>query len=323
MQLFSARSRVQSLLLTTITVVSKLPQRTTSSTAAVVAAAFQPLNSLTKAAKAPHQPSFFSSSNLPTHISFRGGSSLFSSASSGVNGESQNNKEKEKKNKNIEGQTGWNHNLPKETSSFWTSSSPSSSSSSSSKEGYTIEKEEPKTGWLHNTKSKNPKSSTTPATTADKNKPGKESKAQKLLRMAKLKQKVNHRMVSPPVFHPCGEGRRAVVTEHFISVPLKYGQGPTEGEGESEESIDVYFSIVDLVSSTEDESFFNSLQTRIATQDLSSQTKMSRLREQQKRANQYIEFINMKDADQCILYLQGGKYRVLCLKVVPNFPNGI
>lgn len=278
MQLFSVRSRVQSLLITTITVASKLPQQYRT------VAAFQPVSISSSS-------SFFKSSQ----INIRGGS-LFSSSASGVNGEhnqdkkesSNSNSSRNSRERELEASTGWNHNLPSEKSNFWKNkSSPSESEGQS--------KKEISTGWLHSKKKEEtPKSSGKTSTTTGGG-VAKESIARKLLRMAKINQKINHRIVSPPTFHPCGEGRRAVVTEHFISVPLQYKENDKKGIDDvidnDEESIDVYFSVVDLVTTPEEESFFQSLQQTVRPQ---------------KRASDYRAFIDMKDANQCILYLQGG-----------------
>ncbi len=223
---------------------------------------------------------------------------LFSSSSysGGVNGEN-NKPKKEQKQVNLEGKTGWNHNLPKESSSFWNLSSGDKASSS----GNSSDKEDkPRTGWLHT----KPKSPTTIDSSESESSSSSLSKALQLLNEAKMRQKINHRIVSPPTFHACEEGRRAVITEHFISVPLRYYNEDGVKIDDSE-TIDVYFSIIDLITSTDDEKFFLGLQKTDSGRS-SSQSKLTRVNEQQNRASAYKKFINMKNADQCILYLQGG-----------------
>ena len=318
MQLFSSRSRVQSFLFTSISVASKFSFKSSSAFHHSVVVSF-------------NQPRFIVSP-LISRINIRGGggegSVLFSSSlssNSGVNGESNQEEEevkgtttnnnKNNSSKSREGQTGWNHNLPKETSNFWSSNIDNSAATSEAKTNPNSE-EGPRTGWLHTKKKTAPsvtkkyKSSGTAEeeSTSDSSSL---NKALQLLEEAKMKQKVNHRIISPPVFHPCGEGRRAVVTEHFISVPLEYfdkeGNKIDDTNPDSNvEYIDVYFSIVDLVSSDEDEKFFLKLQRVGSNTSPSSQSKLVRVNDQQKRASAYKDFIAMKNANDCILYLQGG-----------------
>jgi hypothetical protein len=114
------------------------------------------------------------------------------------------------------------------------------------------------------------------------------SPAQRLLQAAKMKQQLNHRIVSPPAFHACGDERQVVVTEHFISLPLNYSK---QGEEEEESTrINVYFSITEIVDNVENEQFFKSLGNKSP----------------QERADQYIQHAGMTTANKMILYLQGG-----------------
>ena len=72
-----------------------------------------------------------------------------------------------------------------------------------------------------------------------------------------MKQTVNHRIISPPTFHACGGDRRAVITEHMISVPLDRSNLPPNSIGSKDDQrIDVYFSIVELIQTFEEEAFF-------------------------------------------------------------------
>jgi hypothetical protein len=188
--------------------------------------------------------------------------------------------------------------LPNQTSVFWTTPE-NDSSTQTGNESNTEEEGELRTGWLHK---KVKKVATQKGGEDSSSKPTEGiALAQQMLREAKMKQKINHRIISPPTFHACGDGRRAVITEHFISVPVKYVNEKGE-KIEDSNSIDVYFSIVDLVSTPEDESFFLSLQTR----ESSPTTKLANINEQQKLASAYKDFVAMKNANDCILYLQGG-----------------
>lgn len=210
-------------------------------------------------------------------------------------------------------QTGWNHNLPGESSSFWSEESELSAASKKKENTRT----EVRTGWLHNTKSAAQIEDEKKAEKEQqkKNQEGSEGKvekkqnslemARKMLRDEKIKNKVNHRIISAPTFHPCGEGRRAVVTEHKISVPLdRYN--PPEDELDDEPMIDVFFRIAELVNTPEDESFFNALQQHITYQSTTPLSKAKLRIEQQKLGTAYKAFAALKNADECILYLQGG-----------------
>ncbi len=251
------------------------------------------------------ESSLFSSSATPsstTSTSLAASSSSSSSSSSSINGEGSTNGSNNSKR---EGQTGWNHNLPKEQSSFWTETSDKTRREALYQQSK--DQKEPKTGWLHTKKKKvNINTTTRTTTTGDDSSSGapKESTARKLLRMAKLKSKINHRIISPPTFHPVGEGRRVAVTEHYISVPLNHEDVKDTNDllEKDVESIDVYFSIVNLISTPEEEAFFQKLLDQFDVM----KTPAQRLHEQQKRGSDYTEFIAMKDADKCILYLQGG-----------------
>ena len=95
----------------------------------------------------------------------------------------------------------------------------------------------------------------------------------------------NHRMIAPPTFHACGEGRQLVVTEHMLPVPLYR----TRKESTSSSSIDIYFTVVEKVNSS-NKTFFSELGV------LSPE----------KRAAEYVEDANLQDADDMMIFLQGG-----------------
>jgi len=234
----------------------------------------------------------FSSSSLVDLPIIRGGSQQTTFLQSdGVNGETKeganigNDPDKD----NLKPQTGWNHNLPpkKESSTFWKleegqeSSTPKKSESTDSR-----------TGWLHNTKSTKTKKEEQGESAAKKDSAG---LARKLLEQAKMKQKLNHRIINPPAFHAVGDDRRAVITEHLLSQPLD------RSNPDDEQTVDIYFTVVELITSPEQEAFYQSLQKTAPPS-----TKWARVREQQDRAEEYKSFIGLKDANECCLYLQGG-----------------
>jgi hypothetical protein len=175
--------------------------------------------------------------------------------------------------KNRDAATGWNHNLPSDSSRFWRSPNGSSASNSSSTSD--DQSNTPRTGWLHNTK---------PKRTAQEPKVGGISKAQQRLKQAMKQQEENHRIIHPPAFHACGNDRQIVVTEHRISVPV------FRSEGKKEPRIDVAFSIVEEVKDEAGRSFYDSLQTMTPSQ----------------RAVTYVEKAALKSADEMMIYLQGG-----------------
>lgn len=72
--------------------------------------------------------------------------------------------------------------------------------------------------------------------------------------------------------------------------------------------IDVYFSIVELVTSEEQESFFQSLQAASVgdTRTGTGATMQMKKRIMTKRASDYKSFVKLKDAKECLIYLQGG-----------------
>lgn len=195
--------------------------------------------------------------------------------------------------------TGWNHNLPSKDSQFWTGKKEESSgakSTDASESSGSSGETKIKTGWLHNKKKAS--SATKKSDTKDKTATG--NKARMLLEQAMMDQKVNHRIISPPAFHAVGDGRRVVVTEHKISVPLDRYNPPADPK-DKEPMVDVYFSIVELVTTSVQESFFKSLQ--VSSSGASNQVKQ---REAKKRAADYKAFAKLQSAEECVLYLQGG-----------------
>jgi len=181
------------------------------------------------------------------------------------------------------GATGWNHNLPSESSDFWNiepngSGQEKTDSNNNSNTGATPdnEQEELRTGWLHNTEP------TPRAKAIDQQEKKQSNKARQRLQLAMKEQEQNHRMVSPPAFHACGENRCLVVTEHLLSVPL-------DRKIPRSTRMDLFFTIVEKVTN-DNEAWLKGLASMNPNQ----------------RAKEYIQRSGFLDADKMILYLQGG-----------------
>lgn len=187
------------------------------------------------------------------------------------------------------GRTGWNHNLPSEKSVFWDEASEeiiynrddeASNVKEESTNDSSNEKQAPapavRTGWLHNAEP------TPQAKAISQQEQQKTSKARLMLQQAMKERDQNHRMIGPPTFHACGEGRRVVVTEHLLSVPL-YRDIPRSPR------IDVFFSIVERATG----------ENTAWLQELVSQSP-------NQRAKTYIQRSGLTSADDMVLYLQGG-----------------
>lgn len=234
---------------------------------------------------------------------------LASSSSAQANGDfADNANQGDADENNSRPKTGWNHNLPSNESDFWVRGGASSVSPAASISGNKSPPsanegdDEPRTGWLHNTKSKAQeqkqkdcpgagKSSATGSSTG-------QSAARTTLRMEMEKRARNHRIIAPPAFHPVGDNR-IVVTEHKISVPLKPTIVGSRADAQNTDTIDVFFTVVELIENAEDEAFF--------AQDLGSggSTKTGLLL-QSERADLYVNWAKMADAETMVLYLQGG-----------------
>jgi hypothetical protein len=216
-----------------------------------------------------------------------------------------------------EGATGWNHNLPGPSSGFWKTTSNSGKRSVEGSKKSTADGEI-RTGWLHNTepaaKSAKSSSSATPSskttmqfssssTSSSKPQGGTTNVARQRLEEAKLEKERNHRIINPPALHYSADDGAGpfVVTEHVISVPLRYVDDTASSS--SSPRIDVYFSIVELVSTPEQRVFF--------------ETTLRSLSPEQ-RARKYLAAYNspagaaattttqMPTMDKSVLYLQGG-----------------
>jgi hypothetical protein len=170
--------------------------------------------------------------------------------------------------------TGWNHNAPK-SDSFWQSAN-GGDSAVEQQQG----QEKPsdsnslRTGWLHNTASPQKKEAKKPTESGNK--------AQQRLQQAMQQQERNHRIVSSPIFHACGNDRQIVVTEHRLSIPVY--------RPEKKPRIDLAFTIVEEVKDEATKKWFQSLGEMTP----------------QQRATAYIEKAALENADEMMLYLQGG-----------------
>lgn len=175
--------------------------------------------------------------------------------------------------------TGWNHNPPDPESNFWGKSVDDDKSSNSQASNNSDDKNKLRTGWLHNSKSKeDPKKEE-----ASKG----VSLAQLRLQQAMALQQQNHRIVAPPAFHACGN-KQIVVTEHRVSVPINRQDPKTSPR------MDLAFSIAEEVKDEAMYKWFLSLQ-----QQSSGMTP-------QQRATQYVSKSALKNADGMMVYLQGG-----------------
>ena len=204
--------------------------------------------------------------------------------------QNQSSRDKERRNSH-EGRTGWNHNLPSEKSQFWDEASQGKMYSteddtsnvqeeSTNDSGNENKAPTPtpavRTGWLHNAEP------TPQAKAISQKEQQKTSKARLMLQQAMKERDQNHRMIAPPTFHACGEGRRFVVTEHLLSVPL-YRDVPRSPR------IDLFFSIVERATD----------ENTAWLQELVSQSP-------NQRAKAYIKRSGLTSADDMVLYLQGG-----------------
>jgi pimeloyl-ACP methyl ester carboxylesterase len=173
-----------------------------------------------------------------------------------------------------EGQTGWNHNLPKKDSPFWGNSESNDENTNDSSSSAPL-----RTGWLHNTESPSEKEaqqksqqSSTPT-----------NKARQTLELAMKQQRRQHQIVQPPTFHATNDAKLVMVTEHSLRVPLDYSESNNK-----KDSMRVAFTIVETIADSQDFQF------------LLEEINPS------KRADSYVRNAAMKDADQMLLYLQGG-----------------
>jgi hypothetical protein len=215
----------------------------------------------------------------------RGGANSSSKLGLSGLGDEEGNKE--------EPQTGWNHNLPDPSSPFW--KSPKNGEGGAHYN--TQQQQQPsttktsRTGWLHNTKpnaelEKEKKQQAQDSKSSSSGTAGSVSnKAQLRLQQAMMQAQRNHRIVEPPTFHACGANRQVVVTEHLISLPVDRSSTTT-----TVERMDVAFCIVEEVKNDSTQKFFLSLQSVSPAQ----------------RATSYVQHAALANADDMMVYLQGG-----------------
>eukprot|EP00986_Skeletonema_menzelii_P003701 scaffold1174_cov196-Skeletonema_menzelii.AAC.2 len=194
------------------------------------------------------------------------------------------------------------------------------------------EEEELRTGWLHNTQ---PKYAASPSSSSSSSAPL--SLAMKRLMADKMQKYRNHRIINPPAAHPCGDANRIMVTEHKISIPLTHPDlqvammmnkedqqsGTTTNENEqrrivpvnridaafltnndalNEPTIDVYFTITELLSNTQDEAHFQALQNP----NLSPSQRAALYFQKGSNDNDGDDSSSSVDPSRMMLYLQGG-----------------
>jgi hypothetical protein len=195
-----------------------------------------------------------------------------------INGADENQNKKDS-------QTGWNHNQPSDKSDFWKNRPERYQSSRPPSDK---EERERRTGWLHYS-SKQPKETTTQkrGISSSSNNKSPINMARRRLERAQLLQQRNHRILSPPTFHSCGEDRVVAVTEHMISIP------PHNNTGESL-TVEVYFCIVEKANDDRVRAYYE------------SPTTLGLAVSPQQRAQNYVEYASLHDADSMVLYLQGG-----------------
>ena len=181
--------------------------------------------------------------------------------------------------------TGWNHNPPKDPdSAFWQSANGERGAEKQrqQQQADSSDTEAPRTGWLHNTESKSKREAAKKAQNSSIGGGASSNKARERLQQAMQQQERNHRIVSPATFHACGNERQIAVTEHRLSIPLY--------RPNKQPRIDLAFTIVEEVIDESTQKWFQSLQEMTP----------------QQRAQAYVEKAELKNADDMIVYLQGG-----------------
>jgi hypothetical protein len=279
-----------------VTTTTTRPCWTSNRRVAAAAASTTTTTTTTSSTTAPPRP--FSRLLSRVHGGFNNNNNNNNNNNSGDNDDDNPSKSRR------EGQTGWNHNQPDESSDFWRGSGGSSSDRQQPPQQQQQQnKKKPartlRTGWLHNTESQEK----IEAAAQKKQAKGAGSAvvvstARRRLELAMKQQDRNHRILSPPAFHTSGGGAALsggpfVVTEHVISVPVvrqQREQQQREQQPYKHGRIDVYFTIVEQVKD-EDQ--------RLWLQDLCPMTPSQ-------RASTYVRKTGMQTADSMILYLQGG-----------------
>jgi pimeloyl-ACP methyl ester carboxylesterase len=186
-----------------------------------------------------------------------------------------------------EGRTGWNHSQPEKTSKFWKESV--EQRAETEEEGTPSKRL--RTGWLHNSQSREELVKANKAKASNDTPGGGTSPARRLLELAMKQQERDHRVVAPVTFHACGDDTVVAVTEHKLSVPLLREKDSTsENSFAAGERIDVFFTVAEKIQSEGHKDWLSSLLSLSPA----------------KRASVYVEHAGMKTADRMLLYLQGG-----------------
>jgi hypothetical protein len=204
-----------------------------------------------------------------------------------------------------EPQTGWNHNLPDPASPFWKSPKNGEGGAQYSTQQQQQQQQQQssssttktsRTGWLHNTKpnaeleKEKKQQALDSKSSSGTSEGGVSNKAQLRLQQAMMQALRNHRIVEPPTFHACGATRQVVVTEHRISLPVDRSTTTAALNDRTAERMDVAFCIVEEVKNDATKKFFSSLQSMTP----------------QQRGTSYVQHAALANADDMMVYLQGG-----------------
>jgi hypothetical protein len=201
----------------------------------------------------------------------------------GINGDTN------RSNNQREGKTGWQHNQPSENSPFWQSESSSSGDESRRSNDGESTSAPLRTGWLHNTAPARDITKTAAAAADQAAEPNKSQTppdiARKRLNLAMKQQARNHEIHSVTL-HAVGGKLPLVVTEHSIRVPLN------RKNDTDKRTVTVTFSIAEKCTTDEERRWWEQL----GSSSLSSA----------KRAQEYTLHAALANADDMIVYLQGG-----------------
>mmetsp|Transcript_36477 Transcript_36477/g.67042 ORF Transcript_36477/g.67042 Transcript_36477/m.67042 type:complete len:654 (+) Transcript_36477:479-2440(+) len=154
----------------------------------------------------------------------------------------------------------------------------------------------------------------------------------KRLLIEKMKDYRNHRIINPPAIHPCGDNKRMMVTEHKMAVPLDHpdlesaaasssdnnksivtldrvdGAYNSNESFESRPTIDIYFTIMELVSNTAHEEFAASLADLTLSPRQRAELYLQQQQQQQRKGGEDDAHTATTtiDPSRMMLYFQGG-----------------
>ena len=218
-------------------------------------------------------------------------------------------------------QTGWNHNLPSESSDFWINrnnnndddnNNNNNDEKSSTTSGPTSRQTtlQLRTGWLHNTRPaaqpQQPQQKQQPPVSPSPLSPSPANTIPNPARQRRLEQTMRHQQRNHRLqgihFVPVGDVRMAV-TEHVLSVPLVRRTATTGNDDDDEKQatttttprVDIFFTVVEKVT---DES-----RRWLEHENL---TNPSSSISPEQRATAYVQGAQQTTADHMVLYLQGG-----------------